>query len=136
MEDKNTFEYTYTAEEHDEVERIRQKYVGEIANGEGGDLQKLVALDKSVTHRASAPAIVLGIVGILILGLGMSTVMTTFADGFVSRLGIDKNALGIAVGIVGMILAALAYPTYTAILSHERKKVAPRIMELSDRLMK
>lgn len=136
MEDKNTFEYTYTAEEHDEIARIREKYIGASASGEGGELQKLVALDRAVTRRASVPAIVLGIVGTLILGLGMSTVMTTFADGFALRLGIDKNALGIAVGIVGMILAALAYPTYTATLSRERKRVAPKIMELSDRLMK
>ena len=45
-------------------------------------------------------------------------------------------SVGIIVGIVGGILASLAYPIYNAIVKAKRKKLAPEIIRLTDELMK
>ena len=39
-------------------------------------------------------------------------------------------------GIIGGILASLAYPIYNAIVRVKRKKIAPEIIRLTDELMK
>jgi hypothetical protein len=75
------------------------------------------------------------VIGTLILGFGMSLVMTELAE----SLGISGDAamvIGIIVGIVGGILASLAYPIYNAIVKAKRKKLAPEIIRLTDELMK
>ena len=54
-------------------------------------------------------------------------------------LGISASTamiVGIAIGIVGGILASLAYPIHNAILRSKRKKLAPEILRLTDELMK
>jgi hypothetical protein len=71
----------------------------------------------------------------LILGFGMSLVMTELAE----SLGISGDAamaIGIIVGIVGGVLASLAYPIYNAIVKAKRKKLAPEIIRLTDELIK
>jgi O-antigen/teichoic acid export membrane protein len=78
---------------------------------------------------------VFGVIGTLILGFGMSLVMTELAE----SLGISGDAamvIGIIVGIVGGILASLAYPIYNAIVKAKRKKLAPEIIRMTDELMK
>ena len=42
----------------------------------------------------------------------------------------------IAVGLVGMVLVALAYPLYNRVLKKQREKIAPEILRLSDELLK
>ena len=77
----------------------------------------------------------INIVGALILGFGMSLVMTDLGE----ILGAYKDmamVVGIAVGIVGGIVASLAYPIYNAIVKAKRKKIAPEIIRLTDELMK
>jgi hypothetical protein len=44
--------------------------------------------------------------------------------------------LGIAVGVVGIVLVALAYPLYNRVLKKQREKIAPEILRLSDELLK
>ena len=44
--------------------------------------------------------------------------------------------VGIPVGIVGGALAALAYPVHSLITRHERERIAPEILRLTDELMK
>jgi Tfp pilus assembly protein PilE len=44
--------------------------------------------------------------------------------------------IGIIVGVIGGILASLAYPVYNAIVKAKRKKLAPEILRLADELMK
>jgi len=39
------------------------------------------------------------------------------------------------VGLVGIILIALAYPLYNHILKKERQRIAPEILRLTDELM-
>ena len=132
-QEQNGFTYTYSAREQAELKRIRDKYT---APTEVEDkMARLRRLDASVTNTAQAVALVFGVIGTLILGFGMSLVMTELAD----SLGIFGNAamvIGIAVGIVGGILASLAYPIYNAIVKAKRKKLAPEILRLTDELMK
>ena len=135
MEEKNKdgFSYTYSAKEQAEVRSIREKYTskGKSEN----KMERLRYLDSKVTQKARAVALVFGIIGVLIMGGGMSLVMSDFNE----ILGAYKDMamlIGITVGIVGCILISLAYPMYNITLKHERKKVAPEIIRLTDDLMK
>ncbi len=131
--ENNGFQYTYSAKEQTELKRIRDKYT---APTEVEDkMARLRRLDASVTNTAQAVALVFGVIGTLILGFGMSLVMTELAE----SLGISGDTamvIGITVGIVGGVLASLAYPIYNAIVKAKRKKLAPEIIRLTDELMK
>ena len=131
--ENNGFQYTYSAKEQAELKRIRDKYT---APTEVEDkMARLRRLDASVTNTAQAVALVFGVIGTLILGFGMSLVMTELAE----SLGISGDVamvIGIIVGIVGGILASLAYPIYNAIVKAKRKKLAPEIIRLTDELMR
>ena len=131
--ENNGFQYTYSAKEQAELKRIRDKYT---APTEAEDkMARLRRLDASVNNTAQAVALVFGVIGTLILGFGMSLVMTELAE----SLGISGDVamvIGIIVGIVGGILASLAYPIYNAIVKAKRKKLAPEIIRLTDELMK
>ena len=134
MEGKNTessFKYTYSAKEQDEIKRIRQKYQSQ----EEDSMTRLRKLDASTTSKATVIALVLGIVGALILGMGMSLIMTDFAA-LLGMTGMTNMIVGIITGVLGVILAGLAYPVYSKVLKREREKIAPEILRLTDELMK
>lgn len=126
MENKNeseVFSYTYSAKEQEEVKQIRKKYMPKEAD----KMEQLRRLDRSVTRKGTAVSIVMGIIGALTLGIGMCCAMVWMGRWFVP---------GIVIGLVGIILASLAYPLYTHITQKEREKVAPEILRLTDELMK
>ena len=131
--ENNGFQYTYSAKEQAELKRIRDKYTTPT---EAEDkMTRLRRLDASVTNTAQAVALVFGVIGTLILGFGMSLVMTELAE----SLGISGDldmVIGIIVGVIGGVLASLAYPIYNAIVKAKRKKLAPEIIRLTDELMK
>lgn len=131
--EQSGFSYTYSAKEQAELKRIREKYT---APSESEDkMSRLRRLDASVTNTAQAVALVFGILGTLILGLGMSLIMTDFAE----FLGLNRDMamiVGIIVGIVGGVLASLAYPIYSAIVKAKKKQLAPEILRLTEELMK
>ena len=132
-QEKSGFSYTYSAREQAEVKRIRDKYTPPT---EAEDkMERLRRLDASVGKSALIVALILGIVGVLILGFGMSLIMTDLGE----ILGAYKDmamVVGIAVGVVGGIIASLAYPIYNVIVKAKRKKLAPEIIRLTDELMK
>ena len=131
--EKNGFSYTYSAREQAELKRIREKYTPPTK--EEDKMTRLRRLDASVTNTAQAVALAIGIVGTLVLGFGMSLCMTELS----AILGAYKDAamvIGIAVGLLGGLLASLAYPIYNAIVRARRKKLAPEIIRLADELMK
>ena len=131
--ENNGFQYTYSAKEQAELKRIRDKYT---APTEVEDkMARLRRLDASVTNTAQAVALVFGVIGTLILGFGMSLVLTDLSEGF-SMSKDNAMVVGIIVGIVGGILASLAYPIYNAIVKAKRKKLAPEIIRLTDELIK
>ena len=132
MESRNTdFKYTYSASEQEEIKRIRQKYQTREEDG----MARLRKLDAKVTGKATVAALVLGIAGALIMGTGMSFIMTDLAA-LLGMAGMTKMVVGIITGVFGIILAALAYPMHNKVLEHEREKVAPEILRLTDELMK
>lgn len=127
MEHNDTFKMTYSAQQQEEVQAIRKKY----APRQEDKMTRLRALDAQVTSRATRSAIIPGVLGALILGCGMSLIMTDFGAG----LGSAALPVGIAVGIFGMAILALAYPLYSRTLKKERQKIAPEILKLSDELL-
>ena len=131
--ENNGFQYTYSAKEQAELKRIRDKYT---APTEVEDkMARLRRLDASVTNTAQTVALIFGVIGTLILGLGMSLIMTELAE-VIGISGVAAMVIGIIIGIVGGIIASLAYPIYNAIVKAKRKKLAPEIIRLTDELMK
>ena len=126
------FNYTYSAKKQEEIKAIRKKYA---VTEEEDKMERLRRLDNSVTQKASAAALVIGIVGALILGLGMSFVMTELGQVFGVSSGISM-LFGIIIGVLGILLVSAAYPVYNRILKKEREKIAPEIIRLTDELIK
>ena len=126
---QETFTYTYSAQQQEEVQNIRKKYLPP----EEDKMERLRKLHNSATQKAQVWSLVLGIVGALIMGSGMSLVMTDIGE----MIGLS-NALipGIVIGVIGMIPVILAYPTYNRVLKKERERIAPEILRLTDELMK
>lgn len=122
MKNKETFSYTYSAKEQEEIKKIREKYVPKEAD----KMEQLRRLDASVTQKGTVVSLVVGIVGALILGTGMSMCMV-WTELFV---------LGIIVGVIGIAAVSLAYPLYNYVTKKEREKIAPEIIRLTDELMK
>ena len=127
--DQQEFIYTYSAKDQSEIDRIRQKYT---TNPKDDKIKRLHDLDASVHSRASAASIAVGTVGALIMGVGMSMVMTEFGQFF--GLGAYTPPVGIAIGVVGLAIAICAYPLYRTVSERRRKKIAPEILSLLDEL--
>ena len=131
--EKETFNYTYSAKQQEEIKAIRKKYA---APEEKEDkMAQLRRLDASVTRKATARALAIGIIGSLLLGIGMSLAMSDFGE----ILGSYRNmamVIGIPVGLVGIGIVGCAYPIYNRTVKKEREKIAPEILRLTDELMK
>jgi len=132
-QEQNGFTYSYSAKEQAELKRIRDKYT---APTEAEDkMTRLRRLDASVTNTAQTASLILGVLGTLILGFGMSLIMTDLAK----ALMLTKDTamvIGIIVGVIGGIIASLAYPVYNLIVKAKRKRLAPEIIRLTDELLK
>lgn len=128
---KNGFSYTYSAEEQEEIKRIRQKYQSE----EESKMDTLRRLDEGVAKKGNLYAIIIGVIGALVLGLGMSICMTDLGTG----IGLERLAamvVGIVIGVIGLVLVCIAYPVYLYVVKKEREKIAPQILELTEELIK
>ena len=110
------------------VQKIRTQYTEK----EHTQLDALKELDAKVTRPANVFAYIFGSIGAIIMGSGMSLVMTDIG----SSIGVaDNMAPGIIIGIVGMLMAIVNYPIYKRLLASRRKKYADQIMKLSDKIM-
>ena len=129
MNQNETFVYTHSAKENKEVMDIRKKYLSH----EETPIEKLRQLDKNVKKPANVFALVFGSISAIIMGAGMSLVMTDIGQ----TLGISNTMpIGIIIGIIGMLLAIVNYPMYKSTISKRRKKYADEIIALSDSIMK
>lgn len=126
--EKTCFEYTYSAQRQQEVEEIRKAYLPK----EEDKMEQLRRLHSIPTQKAQTASIAVGVIGALILGTGMSLCMTELS-GF---LGGTAMFIGIPVGLVGIVLVALAYPLFNRVLKKERERIAPEILKISDELLK
>lgn len=88
MENKKSesFNYTYSAKQQEEIKAIRQKYMAPEEN----KMEQLRRLDVSVTRKATIRSMTAGIIGALIMGLGMSITMTDIGAVFGSFLARQK----------------------------------------------
>ncbi len=125
MESENRFEYTYSAEEQEEIRQIREKYTP--PEERQTKLEQLRKLDAGVTRKGAVVSITVGILFTLIMGIGMCCCMV-----WTDQLMIP----GIVIGVIGMIGAGCAYPLYQRITRKERQRIAPKILELTEDLMR
>lgn len=125
MENKeqDTFSYTYSAQENQEVLEIRKKYL----QHEETEIEELRRLDKLVQETGTMEALSVGIIGSLIFCLGMCL-----------SLGVIGNIMwiGIIIGIVGAIIMIAAYPIRSKMFKKAKEKHVARILELTDKLSK
>ena len=131
--DKETFNYTYSAKEQEEIKAIRKKYA--VQEKTEDKMAQLRRLDAAVTQKATSVSLVFGVIGALILGMGMSLAMTDIGK-IIGLLGGMAMLIGILIGIIGIVLVSVAYPIYNSIIKKEREKIAPEIIRLTDELMK
>ena len=111
------------------VQKIRTQYTEKEHTG----LDELKELDTKVKRPANVFAYIFGSISAIIMGAGMSLVMTDIAE----TVGIQNPMLyGIVIGIIGMFMAIINYPIYKGILGSRRKKYADKIIALSDKIMK
>lgn len=133
MENKESFNYTYSAKEQEEIKAIRKKYAAPEQPED--KMAQLRRLDTAVTQKATSVSLVFGVIGALILGTGMSLAMTDIGK-LIGLAGGMAMLIGILSGIVGIVLVCVAYPIYNSIIKKEREKIAPEIIRLTDELMK
>ncbi len=113
-------------------EFIAQKIRTQYTQKQSSDIDALRKLDSKVKRPANIFAYVFGSIAAIIMGCGMSIVMTDIG----AIIGVTENAMliGVITGVVGMALALINYPIYKGILASRKKKYAPRIIELSDKI--
>ena len=112
---------------HVQVEQIRSQY----EEKQPTELDKLKALDAEVKRPANVFGYTYGAVSALIMGTGMSLVMTEIG----SKLKGLRTA-GVLIGVVGMGMALSTVPIYKKILNKRKNEYAPKIMELSEKVLK
>ena len=110
------------------AQKIRTQYMEKQST----ELDALRELDAKVKRPANVFAYVFGSISAIIMGAGMSLVMTDIG----ATLGMESTMVpSIVIGIVGMIMALLNYPMYKGILGSRKKKYGTKILELSDKIM-
>ena len=131
----NGFSYSYSAKEQAELKKIRAKYVSHEKDEREDKMALLRRLDAGATKSARIAALSAGVIGVLILGFGMSLAMSELSLilGDAAHLSV---LIGAVIGTLGGILAGCAYPLYNAVLRHKRKKLAPQILRLTEELLK
>lgn len=123
MENKETFEYTYSAKEQEEIDKIRRKYIPKTED----KMELLRKLDKDVTKPGMMWAIMIGTIGCLIFGAGLSLAMVWTESLLIA---------GIVLGLIGLAIMAIALPIYNKITAKERERIAPQILALTEELSK
>ena len=111
---------------------IAQKIRAQYMEKESSELDELRALDAKVKKPANVFSYVFGSISAIIMGAGMSLVMTDIG----ATLGIANPLIpGILVGVVGMLMAIVNYPLHKGILNSRKKKYANRILKLSEKIL-
>lgn len=120
MADK--FEYNYNAisqEERQIVESIKNQYIQK-----DNKISLLKKLDHIVKFYPKLFSIILGVIGILGFGLGLTFVLEW-----------DNIICGIVISIIGIILMLLAFPLYNFLLKKLTNKYSNQIIDLSNEIL-
>ncbi|MBQ2734400.1 MAG: dihydropteridine reductase [Clostridia bacterium] len=111
------------------AQKIRAQYMEKQST----ELDTLRALDAKVKRPANIFSYVFGSISAIVMGAGMSLVMTEIG----ATLGLVNAMIpGIVIGVVGLAMALINYPMHNGILNARKKKYAPEILKLSDKIMK
>ncbi len=111
---------------------IAQKIRTQYTEKQTTELDTLRKLDQKVKRPANAFAYTFGSISAIIMGAGMSLIMTDIG----AAIGLEQSFVpGIIIGIVGMAMALINYPIYNKMLASRRKKYAEQIVKLSDKIM-
>lgn len=122
---KDKFNYSYSApteNERKEIEYIKKQYISK--SNKDKKLEELRRLDKKVNAMPTCVALILGIVGIMVFGLGMTFVLEW-----------QQMILGVILGAIGIIPMVGAYFTYNALYAKLKAKYSPEIIRLSNELL-
>ncbi len=110
------------------VQKIRTQYTAKTDS----TVDEIVKLDKKVKKPANVFTYVFGTFAAIVLGSGMSLVMTDIN----TYIGIAEPLVpGIIIGVIGLFFAIINYPVYKRILTSRRKKYTSKIIELSDKIV-
>ncbi len=123
QKEQDTFAYTYSSKQQEEIRRIRQKYLPKSED----KMDELRRLDRSATRKGTILSLTVGVVGCLLFGLGMACTLVWMDTMFIP---------GIVIGIVGIAAVAAANPVYAYVTKKERARLAPQILKLADELSK
>lgn len=105
---------------------IAQKLHTEYSEQHSSEVDQLRSLDNKVKVPASIFAYTFGILGALILGTGMCLAMKVIGN---------LMALGIVIGVVGIIIVSINYPIYKSILKSRKAKFGKEIIALSEKIL-
>ncbi|MBQ7352714.1 MAG: hypothetical protein IJW54_01795 [Clostridia bacterium] len=123
--EKNEFRFTYkapTEDERREIADIRRQYTAK--GTEETKLDRLRKLDNYVNNFSVIVSLVIGVVGTLIFGTGLSAILLNWSI-----------ALGIILCILGFVVAICAYPVYIKTLNYNKNKYGDEILKLSEELL-
>ena len=110
------------------AQKIRAQYIEKPTT----ELDALRELDAKVKHPANIFAYTFGSISAVVMGAGMSLVMTDIG----AMIGIASALVpGIAIGALGLGMALLTYPMYKGILNSRKKKYGAEILKLSEKIM-
>lgn len=108
-----------------------KKYAEKMLNTYGekkiSKLDELRNLDKKASKGANLFAAIFGTIGSLVLGFGMCIAMGVILKEFMW--------LGIAIGLVGIVMVSLNYFFYKRLLLKGRNKYAEQIKKLSNEIL-
>ena len=116
-----TFQYTYNAQEHQEVLNIRKKYLPQAES----KMDELKRLDHLVQSAGVMESLCAGVGGCMVFGLGMCLAMEVIGSAM---------WLGILLGMAGAVGMLSAYPVYRKYFERAKARYAPRILELASEL--
>ena len=111
---------------------IAQKIRAQYMEQQNTELDALRALDAKAKRPANTFSYLFGGLGAVIMGCGMSLVMTDIGV----TLGLENAMVpGIVIGVIGLAMALINYPLYRQILRGCKQRYAPEILALSEQLM-
>lgn len=111
------------------AQKIRAQYMEKTPS----ELDVLRELDAKVKRPANVFAYIFGSISAIVMGAGMSLIMTDIAE----KIGLtfDPMLSGIVIGGIGMLMALINYPIYKGVLNSRKKKYGAEILKLSDKIM-
>lgn len=121
----NQFNFKYTAPteaERKEIDSIRRQYSPQEQTET--KMERLRRLDALVKNTSIIWALVLGVVGTLIFGFGLTMILEW-----------NIWIWGFALMIIGIVPVALAYPVYKFILKKYKNRYGKEILKLSEELL-